>query len=125
MTRYALAACLLVLAPQTAFADAIYGCWTKDAERLVVEYERVITPGGASPQADIDRHNARFVSPEGKRDAGRFLAYRQLHDNAVARTAWTERGGDPVGEEEIWTPCERQVSHKDRPGTHGIAGRRS
>ena len=73
-------------APHTARADAIYGCWTDGAETLVVEYSKVITPGGDSPEAEIDRHSAVYTAPDGERDAGKVLAFRQLNDAQVART---------------------------------------
>jgi len=94
-------------APHTAKADAIYGCWTDGAETLVVEYSKVITPGGASPEAEIDRHSAVYMAPDGERDAGKVLAFRQLNDAQVARTVHAQTDGAAVGAREIWTICEQ------------------
>ena len=108
--RQSLAILALLALPGTAHADAIYGCWTNGAETLVVDLSHVITPGGARPDAQIDRHNAVYVAPDGERDGGRVLSFRQLNDQQVARMAWTGPGGDPVGEREIWGPCEQANS---------------
>ena len=110
MTRAMLTAVLALVAPTLAHADAIYGCWTNGAEQLVVDYERVITPGGASPEAQIDRHNAVYMAPEGERDAGRLLAFRQMNHTQVMRTVWAEQGGEEAGEREVWGPCEIQLN---------------
>lgn len=103
------AACLIAVPgfviPGLARADAIYGCWMFENERLTVEYERVITPGGASPTAEIDRHSASYVAPEGERDAGRRLLYRQLNDLQVARGVLESENEAIRREPEIWTPC--------------------
>lgn len=108
MTRICLMAMggvvLCLGAPGPALADAIYGCWSFGAERLVVEHDGVITPGGAQPSAQVDRHNAVYVAPEDERDAGRVLEFRQLNHGEVARRARDE-GGQAVGEVEIWRPC--------------------
>lgn len=92
--------------PATGWADAIYGCWSNGAERLVVEHARVVTPGGASPKARIDRHNAVYIAPAGERDGGRVLAFRQLNDNQVARFVLDDTG-TASGTQEIWGPCEQ------------------
>ena len=92
-----------------AKADAIFGCWTNGTETLTVEYTRVVTSTGRSPEAAIDRHSAEFVSPEGERDAGQRLRFQQLNDFEVARF-----GPPPDGEvettREIWKPCDTQIS---------------
>lgn len=92
-----------------AKADAIYGCWTNGSETLTVEYTRVVTSTGQSPDAAIDRHSAEFVSPEDERDAGQRLRFQQLNDVEVARI-----GPPPDGEvdatREIWKPCDTQIS---------------
>lgn len=97
-------------APGLAQADAIYGCWTNGTEELRVEFTRVVTPGGQSPDAEIDRHNAVYVAPQGERDAGRLLAFRQMNDYAVMRTVWSGRQGDEVGEREVWKPCDKKIT---------------
>lgn len=104
MPRLLLLACAsLMLSTLPARADAIYGGWCSETERLVVEYTKVITPGGASPSAEIDRHSAVYIAPGGERDAGKRLVFRQLNDNAVERRAFA--AGAEVGSPEIWTPC--------------------
>lgn len=97
----------LILAPGLARADAIYGCWMHGSERLTVDHDRVVTPGGASPEAQIDRHSASYLAPAGERDAGSRLLFRQLNDNEVARGAMDPAGGALRGEPEIWTPCRQ------------------
>ncbi len=96
---------LTLAVPATAHADAIYGCWMQGAERLTVEYERVITPGGASPDAVIDRHAASYIAPDGERDAGARLMFQQLSDEQVARSLMDLDGHALHDEVEIWTPC--------------------
>ena len=98
---------ILVASPNIAMADAIYGCWTNGAERLVVETSKLISPSGASPQAQIDRHTAIFTAPDGERDAGQTLMFRQLNDNEVARTIG-ESGSE--SQREIWNPCDMPIS---------------
>lgn len=98
---------IFVASPNIAMADAIYGCWTNGAERLVVETSKIISPSGASPQAKIDRHTAVFTAPEGERDAGRTLIFRQLNDNEVARTIGEDASGT---HREIWNPCDMTIS---------------
>lgn len=98
---------ILVASPNIAMADAIYGCWTNGAERLVVETSKIISPSGASPQAQIDRHTAIFTAPDGERDAGQTLIFRQLNDNEVARTIGESASGS---EREIWNPCDMPIS---------------
>lgn len=98
---------ILVASPNIAMADAIYGCWTNGAERLVVETSKIISPSGASPQAQIDRHTAIFIAPVGERDAGQTLIFRQLNDNEVARTIGESASGS---EREIWNPCDMPIS---------------
>lgn len=92
-----------------ARADAIYGCWTNGAETLTVEYTRVVTTTGRSPDAAIDRHSAEFIAPEGERDAGQVLRFQQLNDFQVVRL-----GPAPEGEveatQELWKPCDTQIS---------------
>lgn len=97
----------LVASPNIALADAIYGCWTNGAERLVVETSKIISPSGASPQAQIDRHTAIFIAPDGERDAGQTLIFRQLNDNEVARTIGEGASGT---QREIWNPCDMPIS---------------
>lgn len=109
MLKRALVIVAAIAAPNIASADAIYGCWTNGTERLIVEYQKIVTPGGASPDAAIDRHNAQYLAPENERDAGRLLAFRQLNDSQLARTVLTESGGQPVGAREIWAPCDQDV----------------
>lgn len=106
MRQFFLAA-LLVISPNIASADAIYGCWTSGKERLVVEFSKVISPSGASPQAQIDRHTAIFTAPDGERDAGQTLVFRQLNDNEVARTIGEGASG---AQREIWNPCDMAIS---------------
>lgn len=106
MKRIVLAA-LLTASPNIVLADAIYGCWTNGAERLVVETSKVISPSGASPQAQIDRHTAIFTAPEGERNAGQTLIFRQLNDNEIARTI---QGGTNGSDREIWNPCNIAIS---------------
>ncbi len=110
MMRKLLLAATVFSLPTLAQADAIYGCWTNGAEELKVEHTRIVTPGGASPDAQIDRHNAVYVAPDGERDAGRLLAFRQLNDYAVLRTVWTAAGGSEAGERETWKPCDTSIS---------------
>ena len=98
---------ILVTSPNIAMADAIYGCWTNGAERLVVETSKIISPSGASPQAQIDRHTAIFTAPDGERDAGQTLMFRQLNDNEVARTIGEGASGT---QREIWNPCNMAIS---------------
>lgn len=98
---------LLFASPQIAYADAIYGCWTNGAERLVVETSKIISPSGVSPQAQIDRHTAIFTAPDGERDAGHTLIFRQLNDNEVARTV---QDGTDDGQREIWNTCDMAIS---------------
>ena len=98
---------ILVASPNIAMADAIYGCWTNGAERLVVETSKIISPSGASPQAQIDRHTAIFTAPDGERDAGQTLMFRQLNDNEVARTIGESGNGS---QREIWNPCDMPIS---------------
>ena len=98
---------ILVASPNIAMADAIYGCWTNGAERLVVETSKIISPSGASPQAQIDRHTAIFTAPDGERDAGQTLIFRQLNDNEVARTIGESASGS---QREIWNPCDMPIS---------------
>ena len=98
---------ILVTSPNIAMADAIYGCWTNGAERLVVETSKIISPSGASPQAQIDRHTAIFTAPDGERDAGQTLMFRQLNDNEVARTIGESGSGS---QREIWNPCDMPIS---------------
>ena len=98
---------ILVASPNIAMADAIYGCWTNGVERLVVETSKIISPSGASPQAQIDRHTAIFTAPDGERDAGQTLIFRQLNDNEVARTIGKSAGG---AQHEIWNPCNMAIS---------------
>jgi hypothetical protein len=98
---------ILVASPNVAMADAIYGCWTNGAERLVVETSKIISPSGASPQAQIDRHTAIFIAPGGERDAGQTLIFRQLNDNEVARTIGEGASG---AQREIWNPCNMAIS---------------
>lgn len=98
---------LLLISPQIAYADAIYGCWTNGAERLVVENSKIISPSGASPQAQIDRHLTIFTAPDGERDAGQTLIFRQLNDNEVARSI---QGATTSDQQEIWNPCDLAVS---------------
>ena len=107
MLKRALITLVALTVPHAAKADAIYGCWTNGSEMLVVEYTKIITPGGASPQALIDRHSAVYTAPAGERDAGMVLAFRQLNDAQVARTAHSEPGGATVGKRELWTVCEQ------------------
>ena len=107
MLKRALIMLAALSVPHTAKADAIYGCWTNGSETLVVDYTKVTTPGGASPQALIDRHSAVYTAPAGERDAGKVLAFRQLNDAQVARTAHSEAGGAAVGARELWTVCEQ------------------
>ncbi|MEP2980484.1 MAG: hypothetical protein ABJO86_13420 [Lentilitoribacter sp.] len=97
---------ILITSPNIAMADAIYGCWTNGAERLVVETSKITSPSGASPQAQIDRHTAIFTAPDGERDAGQTLIFRQLNDNEVARTI-----GESASENqrEIWSPCDMPI----------------
>lgn len=98
-------AALTLALPGSAFADAIYGCWMNGPERLVVEYERVVTPGGASPEALIDRHAVSYIAPAGERDAGARLMFQQLSDSQVSRSL-TDQSGQPLHDEvEIWEPC--------------------
>ena len=92
-----------------AKADAIYGCWTNGSETLTVEHTRVVTSTGQSPDAAIDRHSAEFVSPEGERDAGQRLRFRQLNDVEVARFG-PPPDGDVETTREIWKPCDTQIS---------------
>ena len=106
MRQFFLAA-LLTASPNIALADAIYGCWTNGTERLVVEFSKVISPSGASPQAQIDRHTAIFTAPEGERNAGQTLIFRQLNDNEIARPI---QGGDSGSDREIWNPCDLAIS---------------
>ena len=92
-----------------AKADAIFGCWTNGTETLTVEYTRVVTSTGRSPEAAIDRHSAKFIAPQGERDAGQLLLFRQLNDLQVVRI-----GPAPVdgigASQELWTPCDTQIS---------------
>lgn len=106
MGRGALAAVTLVLLGSApACADAIYGCWSRGDERLHVDFTSLVTPGGASPEARIDRHSASYVIPEGERDAGARVLFRQLNDEEVARSLGDADGGQATGATEIWTPC--------------------
>lgn len=93
--------------PNSALADTIYGCWTNGTEQLIVEGQKVVTTGGHSPSAQIDRHSASFMSPDGERDAGKVLIFRQLSDNEVARAISDTAD---TGQREIWNPCSKAVS---------------
>ncbi|MBO6917847.1 MAG: hypothetical protein JJ858_05420 [Rhizobiaceae bacterium] len=106
MKQFFLAA-LLLTSPNVAHADAIYGCWTNGTERLVVEFSKITSPSGASPQAQIDRHTAIFTAPESERDAGQTLVFRQLNDNEIARTI---QGSTDSTNREIWNPCNLAIS---------------
>lgn len=98
--RAMLAAFGCALAPNLAAADAIFGCWSFEGERLEVTPTAVVTPGGASPAAKIDRHGASYVAPEGERDAGARLVFRQLNEELILRRIAGDRGAP-----EYWTPC--------------------
>lgn len=106
--RLAAIAAAAALMAGAAQADAIYGCWSNGGERLQVRRDGVVTPGGASPEAHIDRHNAIYIAPSGERDAGLRLEFSQLNDLQVRRTVRNARGGAPVGAAEIWRPCGRE-----------------
>ena len=97
----------LFTSPQIAYADAIFGCWTNGAEQLVVETAKIISPSGASPLAQIDRHSAIFTAPDGERDAGQTLIFRQLNDNEIARSI---QGEADTNKREIWNPCDVAIS---------------
>ena len=102
-----------VLTGSAAQADAIYGCWSFGEERLEVTREHVETTSGERPDAEITRHSATFISPPGERDAGQRLVYRQLHDEAVARTVELPiQAQQALPEQEIWMPCgpEKPIS---------------
>lgn len=103
--RIVLSAALVIGAANPAAADAIYGCWSNGDERLEVTETSVTTTTGSSPEAQIDRHGATFIAPEGERDAGRRLVFRQLNDTTVARTV--QLGAEQIAppEREFWQPC--------------------
>ncbi|MBX2854105.1 MAG: hypothetical protein KTR21_03905 [Rhodobacteraceae bacterium] len=103
-------AALVALVATNASADAIYGCWSNGAERLQVRRDGIVTPGGASPEAYVDRHNTAYVAPNGERDAGLRLEFSQLNDLEVRRTTRNAEGGAPVGAVEIWRPCGQEHS---------------
>ena len=99
---------LAALAAAEASADAIYGCWSNGSERLQVNRDALVTPGGASPKAYIDRHNAIYTAPNGERDAGLRLQFSQMNDLQVRRTAQNASSGAQIGAPEIWRPCGQE-----------------
>ena len=94
------AVCAMTAAADRARADAIYGCWSYGGEELEVAFDHVVTPGGAKPEAQIDRHGATYIAPPGERDAGARLVFRQLNEEMVSR-----RIEGAEAEAEFWEPC--------------------
>ncbi len=103
----ALIGAAFVAAPTPARADAIYGCWSFEGERIEVTRTEVTTPSGAKPPAEIDRHGASYVAPAGERDAGERIVYRQLSEEMVARRVDRGASGAEAAEAvEYWRPCD-------------------
>lgn len=103
----ALAFSAALAAPFPATADVIYGCWSNGEEEVEIAPEGVVTPGGARPDAQIDQHGAAYVAPEGERDGGLRVSFRQLHEELVARRV--DRGltgAAAAADVEYWEPCE-------------------
>lgn len=97
---------LMLLGSAPARADRIYGDWCYGDERLHVELTTLVTPGGSSPPAQIDRHSALYAIPDGERDAGATVMFRQLNDDMVARHLLDPATGQLSAEREIWEPCK-------------------
>lgn len=101
-----IAASLIALAGLTAPAQAdIYGCWTHGEEMIEIQPWVVITPGDQTPSARVTRHGLAYIAPEGERDAGRRIEFRELVSGDAARHVRDPRSGDVIGSHEIWSRC--------------------
>ncbi|MCI4666421.1 MAG: hypothetical protein MRY74_17065 [Neomegalonema sp.] len=108
--RGALSAGLLAgfwCAAEPARADAIYGCWSFDGKQVKVSPTRIVTPGGASPKAEIHRHGFSYIAPKSERDAGMRIVFEQLNEALATRIA-VAPGADRTRETKVerWRPCE-------------------
>lgn len=100
----------LCLAASPARADAIDGAWCSPAgERVTINGEEVITPGGKTVKGTYTRHTMSFTIPEGEPGAGNKLYMEQLHEGAVKVTTIKEVQVEP-GAHEDWQRCPSELS---------------
>ena len=102
---------LLFVTIGPALADAIDGQWcSKNGQSIIIEGDRVISPGGAKLIGDYDRHHFIFTMPSGEHNGGKEVDMVLVNPGTV-HTRYKSAGAEmETGNPETWVLCSRPVS---------------
>lgn len=102
---------LLAVTAGAAFADAIDGQWcSSDGRSIIIEGDRVVSPGGAKLIGDYDRHHFIFTIPAGEQNGGKEVDMVLVNPGTV-HTRYKAAGVEvDTGNPETWIRCKKPVS---------------
>jgi hypothetical protein len=97
------AGALLLLAPQSAWADAIDGDWcSTQGKHFTIDGSKFTTPGGKQITGKYDRHAYAYSVPEAEPGAGSTVLMTLVDDDTLHLTP----GAPKEAKMQVWKRCD-------------------